>query len=90
MLYAHVEYVVSLWGGRLTLLPTCENWMGLKPLFHSHLGHDTGNPRVYFGVPAPVPVNTVPLRLRVWYYRGFQRVTRRYSRVLTRICILII
>ena len=26
---------------------------------------DTGNPRVYFVVPIPVPVNTVPLRVGV-------------------------
>ena len=26
---------------------------------------DTGNPRVYFPGPVPVPVNTVPLRVRV-------------------------
>jgi hypothetical protein len=28
------------------------------------LGYDTGNPRVCFAVPAPIPVNAVPL----WYH----------------------
>jgi hypothetical protein len=30
------------------------------------LGYDTGNPQVYFVVPTPIPVNTVPLWVRVW------------------------
>jgi hypothetical protein len=25
------------------------------------IGHDMGNPQVYFGVPTPIPMNTVPL-----------------------------
>jgi hypothetical protein len=43
------------------------------------LRSDTGNPRVYFFIPVPVPVNTVPVRLRVWCYRGFLRVTRKFT-----------
>src|ERR1700733_13413669 len=29
------------------------------------LGHDTGDPRVFFRQPVPVPVNTVPIWVRV-------------------------
>ena len=43
-----------------------------------YLRHDTGNPRVYFIVPVPVPVNTVPLRVRV---RCLSRVRGGYPKI---------
>jgi len=55
-----------------------------------HVGCDTGNPRVYFFIPVPVPANTVPARVGV---RCLSRVStghRGYSRVSTELGILII
>jgi len=34
-------------------LNSCDLYIGL-------VGHDMGNPWVYFGVPAPIPTNTIP------------------------------
>ena len=35
---------------------------------------DTGYPRVFFWVPAPIPANTIPLWKRVRFFHGNARV----------------
>jgi hypothetical protein len=37
-----------------------------------------GNPRVYFLIPIPIPMNTVPAWVGVWCHRGFSWVTHVY------------
>ena len=52
--------------------------------YSKYLRHDRGYPQVYFAVPLPVPVNTVPVRLQVrfyWGYGGVWLTTHGYSRV---------
>jgi hypothetical protein len=35
-------------------------------LLPSQVGHDTGDPQVFFHQPIPAPMNTVPIWVRVW------------------------
>ena len=57
---------------------------------------DTGNPWVNFGVPAPVPMNTAPVRLRVRCFPRFRGVypnptrTSRVARVSNKYILLYI
>jgi hypothetical protein len=41
---------------------------------HPSLGHDTGHPRVFFWQPVPIPVNTIPARVRVQFYDSCSQV----------------
>ena len=46
---------------------------------HSSVRRDTGYPRVFFSQPLPAPVNTVPVRERVRFYRGYSGVLSRVT-----------
>jgi hypothetical protein len=54
------------------------------------VGHDTGNPWVYFIVPIPVPMNTVPIWVGVWCLLWVSMDHHGYPQVLTQVHILII
>ena len=70
------------WGGRHSLISTSQ-----QAEYDPHLGHGMGKPQVYFLIPLPTPVNTVPAWVRVQFYCRFQQVTHGYSQVSVWICI---
>ena len=73
-------------------LPTLLTWSGQNSstACYSRIGCDTGNPRVYFFIPIPVPANTVPARVGVQCLSWVSTGHRGYSRVSTELSILII